>query len=277
MKNSLLAVAAFFAFSFRLQAQVDLPAPSPKAQVMQTVGLTDITIDYSSPGVKGRVIWGGLQAYDSLWRAGANAATKVTFSRDVTVEGREIKAGSYSLFIIPAKTGAWTIILNSDPSASTGEYQQSKDVIRISAAPSAVPFRERLAYQVTDFTDSTATISMEWEKVRVAFPIILATHQQALNSIQKTLGGTWRNYNAAARYMMDHADLETAMKYADQSLSLSDEWYNNWTKAQILDKQNKTSEALMYARKSKALGDKNPDGFFYKSNVEKALVDWSGK
>ena len=277
MKKVFLALASFLAFSAGLRAQVDLPAPSPKAQVMQTAGLTDITVDYSSPGVKGRTIWGGLLAYDSLWRAGANAATKVTFSRDVTVGGKEVKAGSYSLFIIPVKDGPWTIILNSDAAASTGDYSKSKDVVRINAAPAAVPFRERLAYQVTDFNDSAATVSMEWEKMRVSFGVGLATHQQALKSIEKTLGGTWRNYNSAARYMMEHNDLETAMKYVDQSLSLSDEWFNNWTKAQIFAAQNKYNEALMYAQKAKALGDKNPDGFFYKPNVEKALVDWKGK
>src|SRR5690606_4616469 len=84
-------------------AQLQLPAPSPKASVMQTVGLTEITIDYSSPGVKGRTIWGDLVPYDKVWRAGANAATKITFSQNVSINGTEVAKGTYSIFAIPSK------------------------------------------------------------------------------------------------------------------------------------------------------------------------------
>ena len=81
-------------FMVNVQAQLQLPAPSPSASVKQTVGLTDITIDYSSPGVKGRKIWGGLEPYNQIWRAGANAATKITFSNDVVIEGTNVPKGS---------------------------------------------------------------------------------------------------------------------------------------------------------------------------------------
>src|SRR5437763_17077101 len=93
------------------RADLDLPRPSPFAKVTQTVGYTDITVDYSSPGVKGRKIWGNVVPYDKLWRAGANLATKVTFSRDVTFAGKPVAAGTYAFFLIPTK-GAWTVILN---------------------------------------------------------------------------------------------------------------------------------------------------------------------
>src|SRR4051812_27534598 len=93
------------------RADLDLPRPSPFAKVSQTVGLTDITVDYSSPGVKGRKIWGGLVPYDQMWRAGANTATKVTFSKDVTFAGKPVPAGSYSFFLVPGKS-EWTVVLN---------------------------------------------------------------------------------------------------------------------------------------------------------------------
>jgi hypothetical protein len=259
------------------KAQLTLPQASPKAQVTQTVGLTDITIDYSSPGVKGRTIWGGLLPYDSLWRAGANAATKITFSRDVTIGGKKVTKGSYSFFIIPVKNGDWNIILNSDATSSTSEYSQSKDVIRIGAKTEVVPMRERLAYFVMDFNDNMADIAMEWEKVRVSFRVSLDTQNQAQENIKSTLGGSWRNYNAAARYEMEQKNFDTAMKYVDQSLTLSDEWYNNWTKAQLLAEKKQYTEALVFAQKAKTLGDKNPDGFFSKTQVEKALTDWKVK
>src|SRR4051794_332523 len=95
-------------------AQLELPRPSPNARLTQTVGLTDITVEYSSPGVKGRTIWGGLQPWGEVWRAGANATTKVTFSKDVTVGTTAVPAGSYAFFVIPNKEGAWQVILNKD-------------------------------------------------------------------------------------------------------------------------------------------------------------------
>src|SRR3954470_9035390 len=101
IKTAIIALAAF-QISTNASAQLQLPQPSPKASVMQTVGLTDITIDYSSPAVKGRNVWGELVPYDKVWRAGANSATKITFSKDVTISGTVVPKGSYSLFIIPS-------------------------------------------------------------------------------------------------------------------------------------------------------------------------------
>lgn len=258
-------------------AQLQLPQPSPKATVTQTVGLTDITIEYSSPGVKGRTIWGGLEAYDSIWRAGANASTKITFSKEVTIEGTSVPKGSYSVFIIPSK-GDWTIILNKNASASVGQYKMVEDMVRVKAKPQEIPFRERLAYAVTNFTDSTASIDMEWEKVRVSFNVKLDTDKQALENINNTLGGTWRAYANAARYMLDtKKDYDAGLKYIDQSVSLKEDWYNVWIKAQLQAAKKMTKEAYASALKAKELGDKNPGGFFFKDQVEKAVKDWAPK
>jgi hypothetical protein len=273
MKKFVLAFA-LAASVISASAQLQLPAPSPKAQVMQTVGLTEITVEYSSPAVKGRTIWGELVPYDKLWRAGANSATKITFSKDVTIEGKTVAKGSYSVFIIPSQSGEWTMIINSNAAASMSDYSQDKDVVRIKTKPTSIANRERLAYTISDFTDKNAVVSMEWEKVRVSFNVQLDTEKQAIDNINSTLGSSWRMYNSAARYMMEKKDLDKAMQYVDQSLSLSNEWFNNWTKAQIYSEKKMNKEALTYAQKAKELGDKNPDGFFFKSEVEKALVDW---
>jgi Protein of unknown function (DUF2911) len=277
MKKPLLLIAVVATSFLHANAQLQLPQPSPKAQVMQAIGLTDITIDYSSPGVKGRTIWGDLVPYDKLWRAGANYATKVTFSKDVTIDGKKVPKGSYSLFIIPSKSDDWTIVLNTNATASVEEYLQDKDAIRVKSKPVAIANRERMSFQIIDFVDQNAWIAMEWEKVRVGFNVVLDTDSQALENIKSTLGGTWRTYNSAARYMMEKKDLDKATAYADQSLALSSEWFNNWTKAQILAEKKSYKEATTYAQKAKELGDKNPDGFFFKDQVEKALVDWKGK
>src|SRR3954452_15629791 len=105
------AAVALCLFGAAARADLDLPRPSPFAKVVQTVGLTDITVDYSSPGVKGRKIWGGVVPFDQVWRTGANSATRITFSKDVTVGTTKVPAGSYSIFTIPG-ADAWTVIIN---------------------------------------------------------------------------------------------------------------------------------------------------------------------
>lgn len=183
-------------------AQLVLPQASPKASVMQAVGLTDITIDYSSPGVKGRVIWGDLLPYDKIWRTGANAATKITFSKDVKIGETSVPKGSYSIFTIPGKT-TWTFILNKNAAASVDEYKADEDLMRMTVTPEACPMRERLNFSITDFSDDNAKIVIEWEKVRLTIPVTTGTSEQALANIKNSTEGTWRVYNSAARYMLD--------------------------------------------------------------------------
>lgn len=255
-------------------AQLQLPQPSPKASIMQQVGLTDITIDYSSPAVKGRVIWGELVPYDQLWRAGANAATKITFSKDVTIEGVSVAKGSYSIFMIPSKE-QWTVIINKDVNASTDSYSAEKDVVRIKTNATALTENvERLTYTFSDFSEEMTTVNLNWEKVRVSFKVNCATSKQAAENIDRALGATWMQYNNAARYYYDQKDYNKALEYVNQSLSLSNQWFNNWVKAQILAAKGMTKDAYAYALKAKELGDKNPEGFFFKNQVEKALEEW---
>jgi hypothetical protein len=271
--NTLFVACAALQIS-TASAQLQLPQPSPKASVMQTVGLTDMTIDYSSPGVKGRNIWGDVVPFDKVWRAGANSATKITFSKDVMIENIAVPKGSYSVFMIPTK-GEWMIILNKNATASTDEYKQDMDIVRIKATPSEASNHERLVYWFSDFNEEMTVISMAWEKMMISFKVKVATDKQAVESIDKTLGGTWNMYNNAARYYYDKKEYDKALGYVNQSISLSDQWFNNWVKAQILAGKGMNKEAYEHAAKAKEMGDKNPDGFFFKTQVEKALVDWA--
>ncbi|HNS11622.1 MAG TPA: DUF2911 domain-containing protein [Bacteroidia bacterium] len=271
---SILSAVVFAVFvSGGAYAQLQLPAPSPKATLSQMVGLTEISIEYSSPGVKGRTIFGDLVPYDQVWRTGANASTKISFSKDVTIAGTKVAKGTYSLLSIPGKTD-WSIIINKDADVSVPDYKQANDVVRVSAKPENISKRERLSFQVVDFEDSRAIVNLEWDQTRVSFAVECATDEQALENIKNSLGGTWRTYNSAARYMLDKNDYETALKYANQSLQLSEEWFNTWVKASILSKMKKNKEAYELASKAKTLGDKNPDGFFFKTQVEDALATW---
>jgi hypothetical protein len=145
---------------------------SPKAEVMQVVGFTEVRIIYSRPGVKGREIWGGLVPYNQVWRAGANEATKFIFSTDVYIEGKLLKAGAYSFFAIPGKN-EWTLIFNKVADQwGAFEYNEAQDALRIKVKPEkSITHQEWLIYTITKTSDYSAVVRLEWEKLKVPFKI----------------------------------------------------------------------------------------------------------
>ena len=144
---------------------------SPKAAVIQTVGFTEIRIDYNRPGVKERVIWGGLVPYNKVWRAGANEATKFIFSTDVKINGKTLKAGSYGFFVIPTKE-KWTIIFNKVADQwGAFEYNEAEDALRFEVTPEEGSMQEWLAYTITKSSNNSADVKLEWEKLKIPFMI----------------------------------------------------------------------------------------------------------
>lgn len=253
---------------------LEVPAPSAKAKVEQRVGITDFSIDYSSPGVKGRKIWGGLVPYGELWRTGANAATKLVASRDFNFGGQAVPAGTYSLLSIPTES-TWTVILNKNPGGTTG-YDQKDDVARITVTPAAAGHRERMTFLFSDTADDSARLDLEWEKLRVSVPIKTDTKAQMTASIDKSLGDAWRPHFLAGRYLFDSGgDLNAAVGYLDTSISIKPTWWNHWIKAQALAKLGRSSEAVASAQKAQDLG-KGDNTFenFFKQDVQKAVEDW---
>jgi hypothetical protein len=144
---------------------------SPKAAVIQTVGFTEVKIDYNRPGVKERIIWGGLVPYSKVWRAGANEATKFTFSTDVLINGKTLKSGSYSFFVIPTKE-SWTLIFNKVADQwGAFEYNEAEDALRFEITPEEGSMQEWLAYTITKSSKNSAIVTLEWEKLKVPFTI----------------------------------------------------------------------------------------------------------
>lgn len=149
---------------------------SPKAFITETIGLTDVTISYSRPGVKGRKIWGGLVPYDKVWRAGANEATKITFGDNVLINGKKLQAGSYSFFIIPSSK-SWTIIFNKVADQwGAFEYNESEDALRVNVTPQAISFHEWLDYtfenmKVKEHGVNSAVVCLNWEKMKIPFTV----------------------------------------------------------------------------------------------------------
>lgn len=260
-----------------LAQKLELPAKSPAAKLTQTVGLTDITIEYSSPAVKGRKVWGALVPYNEVWRTGANASTRITFSKDVTVESTPVPAGSYSFFAIPTAT-TWTLILSKEAfQPGSFAYKKEQDLVRVTVKPAAISMRERLAYLVSDFTEDEAKIDLEWEKVRVSLPVKLKTKEQAVANIKEASDNGWAPMNNAARYYLDQKNYTDAMSKVDSSLAVRETWLNTWVKAQILAGQGKYKEAYPLAEKAKTLGEQSPKEYFAAEDVKKALAEWKNK
>jgi hypothetical protein len=274
---SLCLCALYTPLAARAQAAPELPQPSPKAKVEQRVGITDFSVEYSSPAVKGRAVWGGLVPYDKPWRTGANAATRLTASKDFVIAGKPLPAGSYALYTIPGKA-SWTVVLNSGLEAWGNEgYDAKKDVARVSVTPAATSSaRERLTFTFDDTTDASTKLSLEWEKLRVAIPITVDTKAQVLKNIQASTDDAWRPHFASARYMLESGgDLDQALKYVDQSIAIKPTWWNNWVRAQILQKKGRGQDAVASGEKTLQLGsgDRVFDGYF-KADVSKAVAEW---
>ena len=272
-------VAVVVAFtSLPASAQLDLPSASPSAKVMQAVGLTEISVDYSSPAVKGRKLWGELVPFGQVWRTGANLTTKISFSRDVTFGGKPVPAGTYAIVSIPTEK-EWTVVLNKELGLYGGgkAYDQKDDVARVSVTPTEAPNRERMTFLFSNTTDDQTSLDLEWGTLRVSVPVKTDTAVYAQANIQAAVNGAWRSLANAARYVADTSkDYNTALGYADDSLAIQSHWFNNWVKADILARTGKYAEARKFAQTAWDLGQKDQN-FFFKDQVAKALQDWKGK
>ena len=259
----------------RAAPEVDLPRESPAARVFQQVGLTDIEVQYGSPAVKGRAIWGGVVPYDKPWTISASQPTTIRFSKDVEVAGKAVPAGTYRLSALPGKT-EWTLVLGKTIAASSGgrDATPDADAIRIKVRPRTAPPREHLAFAFSDFSDDKATLDLEWAKLRVSIPIATHTTEQVLAGIDE-LDDAWRSYANAARFMLEtRKDFDAGLKYADRSLSLKEDWYTYWIKAALLAAKHEYKEAVVQGDRAYELGQKAGDGFTLASELKKALADW---
>lgn len=275
--------------SFSAFAQLQMPQPSPSAMVKQTVGLTDITIDYSSPAMRGREIFGKLVPYGQMWRTGANKATAITFSEDVTIEGKKVEAGSYSIFTIP-KEDEWTIILNKNTEQwGAGEYDEKEDAIRLTVKPSKAPMTfQRMTFMIEALEDHTAQISLFWADTQVSFMVDANPVAKVVSTIESTLkqaDNLWYTYAQSAEYYLENdQNKEQAQEWIEKSISLKDHFYNNWIKARILVARNNTGgvsssagAAVAMVKKAMEMGEKENTNFYkrLKPEMEQFIATYS--
>jgi tetratricopeptide (TPR) repeat protein len=245
---SLLLVAV----ASRAQSAIDdLPRPSQHAEVVQRIGVTDIAINYSRPLVNGRKVFGGLEAYGKVWRAGANENTTIAFSDPVTIEGKPLEPGTYGLHMIPGEN-EWTVIF-SKANASWGSftYDQKEDALRVTVKPQASEFTEALTYEFDDLKPDSSVITMRWGKVAVPFKVAVNVNEVVVQNMHKHLRGlaqyTWDGWNDAADYLVNaKVDLEEALAYTDKSIAVEERYENLMTKSQVLDLLGRKEEAAKF-------------------------------
>lgn len=256
---------------------LELPALSPHAEVGQTVGVVDLTVNWSSPGKRDRTIWGELVPYDTLWRTGANMATTFETTGDLTVGGTAVPAGKYAVFSIPGKD-EWTVILNKNPDqGNVQDYDQALDQVRIKVKPVEGPDRERLTFLFSNTDDKGTRLDLEWAGVRIEVPITVDTAGMVKANIDTWTADTSDGLARAAQYKAENGDLIAAVKLIDASLAIEKSWYNTWLKADILHRSEDNKAAYKLALEAQTLGKAAGDGFFWKDRVEKAVAEWKKK
>lgn len=305
-----LALAACFCALAQAQG-LRTPRPSQKASVMQTVGVTDLTITYSRPGVKGRKIWGDPPAgaaagaatlddarkraegavivpFGHVWRTGANEATTFTVTDDVLVNGQPLKAGTYSLHTIPGPA-EWTIIFNSDPGQwGSFSYDEKKDVLRVKAKPEATAdSQEWLAFQIDPDGETSARVNIRWERLRVPFTVEVKdvkalTVAKMRAAVAAAPADDWRTPLQAANYVFTNnlaASNEEAMQWLDKSLKTKETFGNLYTKARVLGSTGKAADAVATAEKALQMAKAPNSGVdpLTIADLEKRMAEWKTK
>ncbi len=279
----LSAAAALVLAAAPLAAQFEAPMPSPKAGVTQRIGVTDFSVSYSRPGVKGRVIWGGLVPYDKPWRTGANRATTLTFSDEIEVEGKKLPAGTYSIVTIPGKE-SWTVAFNKDLDLwFKTEYDEKKDVLRVSVKPVTLTEAvESFTIVLRNVTNDGADLAFIWEKLRVPVRIKVDTKALVVAKGRAAVVGAkaddWETPLAVGRTFFGEkiGDPGEAMKNVQRSVAAKKGYSNTALMARILAADGKTAEAIKAGEEAVALGKASPD----KPNMEafeKTLAEWKVK
>lgn len=269
----LLSIATALSINLSVMAEtpkVEFPAASPACTLKQRLGLTDVEIVYSRPGVKDRQIFGGMVPYGKIWRTGANAATKLVFSTPVKLNGNQIPAGTYALMTIPGEN-EWTIIVNKGSEQwGSYKYDEKADLVRFAAKPVALDKPvETFTIEFNDIRDQSSTLNLCWEKTRVPIKVEVDFAEDLTKQIDKVMSSDAQKkpyFQAATFYYIHDKDMEQAKKWVDAALKEREAHYIMYLKAEILEKLGDKSGALEAARRSIELAEKANDIGYVKLN-----------
>ena len=278
--KKLLLLALAFTFSLQINAQVETPQPSPFSKVEQKVGLTDVSFEYSRPGVKGRTIFGDLVPYGKVWRTGANARTKITFSSDVIVGEKELKAGTYAILTIP-QASAWEIIFYTDYSSggAPAELDENNVAARVNAQVNPIPFSvESFTIDINNLSNNGAVLEFIWEKTYVSMPFAVPTDASVIASIEKTMAGPGAGdyYSSAVYYLQENKDINKAKMWIDKAVEMTKDKPRFWYLRQqslIYAKSGDVKGAIAAAKASLKGAEKAGNADYVKMNTE-SIAEW---
>lgn len=277
--KKLVLLAAVIALTFNMQAQIETPQPSPFSKVEQKVGLTDVTLEYSRPSMRDREIFGNLVPYGKLWRLGANDNTKITFSNDVMIGGKTLKAGSYAVFATPTQS-KWEITFYNDPSnwGLPKMLDESKVAATVSADVMTLPTNiETLTIGFGDLSNDSATMAIMWAKSSVSFKIEVPTAKTVSASIEKAMNGPSAGdyYSAAVYYAQEGKDIEKAKTWMEKAMSMTKNpaYYQLRQQSLIYAKAGDKKMAIETAKKSLASAKEAKNDDYIKMNND-SLKEW---
>lgn len=257
------------------QAQIDMPQASPKAKLETRVGLTDVEVVYSRPGLKGRgeKIFGELEPFGEVWRTGANESTKITFADDVEIKGQPLKAGTYALYTIPGQN-EWTVIFNKNLELwGDSGYKQEEDALRVNVVPVTLPYpEETFTIDFGNYTQNGADLQISWDNTQLNVPVKTEVDSKVMAQIKEKMEAdsvsTTTYYNAARYYHENNKDLDKALEWIDKAIQGREHFVFYNVKSKILADMNKYKEAIEAAEKSKELAQKSNNKDYVKINDE---------
>jgi hypothetical protein len=280
--KKIIFVLAVFISQFVAEAQIKTPQTSPKSVINQMVGLTEVEINYSRPGAKGRPVFGNLVPFGKLWRTGANENTTISFSDDVIIDGKTLKKGKYALYTVP-RIESWDVIFytTTDNWGLPQEFDEANVALKTTVKEEALSKSvENLTITIGNLETNSATLEIAWENSSVALKFDVPTQKTAMASIEKVLSGpTANDYYAAANYLFQtNTDLPKSLVYVNKSLEMSKEkpfWYlrlKSVIQARMGDKSGAIESAKLSLEAAEAA--KNQD--YVKMNKD-SIAEWSKK
>jgi hypothetical protein len=282
MKKILVSAFVFCCLAvMQLHAQISTPQPSPGASVSQRVGLTDIKVDYSRPSLKGRKLFGEVREYGKIWRTGANQATKVTFSDEVSLNGNKVAAGEYALMSIPNQS-EWTIILSKDLKVTEQSYKPENDAVRFTVKPATLPAKvETFTIDFSDLGTNTANLNICWGTVKATVNVQTDVDKKVMAQIkEKVLDNASPApgdlYAAALYYLDNNRDLPQALTWMNKATEKDPQFWQLHQKAKLQAKLKDYTGAVATAKKSIELAKAANNSDYVKMN-EKLLAEMPKK
>ncbi len=275
-------VLSFFVLAVSLTgySQIKTPQPSPTSKVEQVVGLTNVTLEYSRPSMRGRKIFGDLVPFGKVWRTGANKNTMITFSDDVSVDGQTLKAGSYAIYTIPGET-SWDVIFyaTTDNWGAPQELDDTKVVAKTTVGVNTLPVTiETFTMDIDDLSSGGATLGILWESTYVGVKFNVPTDNKVLASINDVMNSTPTAndyYAAAVYYLSEGKDLSQAQEWMDKAMSLTEKpaYWQLRQQSLLYAKTGNKEAAIESAKKSLAGAEEAGNDDYVKMNKD-SLKEW---